>query len=317
MMPEFALSDQGGLAYEGGGTGGFGKTLDIVTAAGRVSVALPEQGNLEDPSFSPDGGRIALRYGNLGNSQDIWVFDREQGTLDRLTVEGAFNGSPVWTKDGRRIAFASNRSGEDQIYWKPFDGSGSAELLLQSGYSSHPASWLPDGRTLIFNAQRGDTGWDIGMLTVGDTVPTWILATEFDETQAQVSPDGRWLAYTSDRSSENEVYVQLLSGEGGRTQTSTDGGSSPRWSPDGGTLYYVSDGTLIAASLQTDPIFRVTERAEEFSGVTDLNSQNVNYDVHPDGQGFLMIGQGGGGGGRQVIWILDWLEIVREMETGR
>jgi serine/threonine-protein kinase len=318
MMAEFALSDQGGLAYEGGGTQGTGEALDIVTAAGRVSVPLPEQGNLEDPSFSPDGGRIALRYTNLGNSVDIWVFDREQGTLDRLTVEGAFNGSPVWTKDGRRIAFTSSRSGEEQIYWKPFDGSGPAERLLESAYGAQPASWLPDGRTLIFNARLGsETGRDIGRLTLGDTVPTWIVATEFAETHAQVSPDGRWLAYTSDRSGEDEVYVQLLSREAGRTQISTDGGSSPRWSPDGGTLYYVSEGTMIAASVQTDPVFRVTERVEQFSGVTDIHPQNVNYDVHPDGEGFLVIGQGGGGGGREVIWILDWLEIVREMETGR
>ena len=49
----------------------------------------------------------------------------------------------------------------------------------------------------------------------------------------------------------------------------------------------------------------------------DLNSQNVNYDVHPDGEGFLVINQGGGPSGRQIVWILDWLEIVREMETGR
>lgn len=77
------------------------------------------------------------------------------------------------------------------------------------------------------------------------------------------------------------------------------------------------DGTLIGAALQTDPEVRVTERVELFDGVTDLNREKVNYDVHPDGEGFLIINQGGGPSGRQIVWILDWLEIVREMETGR
>ena len=126
-----------------------------------------------------------------------------------------------------------------------------------------------------------------------------------------------WLP-ASNLSGQREVYVQAITGEGARPRISTNGGWSPRWSPDGETLYYVAlDGTLIAAALQTDPEVRVTERVELFGGVTDLQGQNVNYDVHPDGEGFLVINQGGGPSGSQIVWILDWLEIVREMETGR
>ncbi|MEE8117390.1 MAG: protein kinase, partial [Gemmatimonadales bacterium] len=318
-FPEFAISDNGALVYYLAASAGvIGQTLEIVTATGRLPVALPEVGNLEDPAFSPDGRRITLRFSDLGATQDIRVFDLDQGTLDRLTVEGERNLAPVWTKDGRRIAFATDRAGPPNIYWKPFDGSGPAERILETSYAAFPASWLPDGRTLVFNASRGeDTGWDIGLVTVGDSTPTWVLASEFNERHAQVSPDGRWLAYTSNLTGEPEVYVQALSGEGARYRISTRGGSSPRWSPDGETLYYVSDATLIAASLQTEPEVRVTERVERFSGVNDLNLQNVTYDVHPNGEDFLIINTGGGASGAQIVWILDWLEIAREMEGGR
>ncbi|MCH7716641.1 MAG: PD40 domain-containing protein [Gemmatimonadetes bacterium] len=317
-MPEFAISDNGALVYHAGAGGPGGvETLEIVTATGRVPVSLPDGENFEAPSFSPDGRRIALRISDLGQSQDIWVFDLDQGTLDRLTVEGDFNRVPVWTKDGRHIAFASNRAGPLNIYWKPFDGSGPAERLLETSYAAYPASWLPDGGTLLFNARRDDTGWDIGRVTVGDSTPTWVLASEFDESHAQVSPDGEWLAYTSNLSGESEVYVQALSGEGARYRISPNGGGSPRWSHDGATLYYVSDGTLIAASLQTQPEVRVIERVERFSGMTDLNDHNVNYDVHPNGEDFLVIKQAGGTSGRQIVWILNWPEIAKGMETGR
>ena len=204
------------------------------------------------------------------------------------------------------------------MYWKPFDGAGPAERLLETDYSAYPSSWLPDGRTLIFLAFRDETGSDIGRVTVGDSTPEWVLATEFNEFHPQVSPDGHWLAYTSNRSGEREVYVEALSGEGGRTKISTNGGESPRWSPDGKILYYVIDGALIAASLQTAPELRVmAPRTEVASGFTDVNPENVNYDLHPKGEEFLAISQGGTGPTLPIVWILDWLEIVRRMETGR
>ncbi|MFB3112060.1 MAG: hypothetical protein ACE10G_08505, partial [Gemmatimonadales bacterium] len=123
--------------------------------------------------------------------------------------------------------------------------------------------------------------------------------------------------YSSNRSGEREVYVEALSGEGGRTKISTNGGESPRWSPDGKILYYVMDGALIAATLQTAPEFRVTNRTEVAYEFTDNNFENVNYDIHPNGEEFLAISQGGTGPTMPIVWILDWLEIVRRMETGR
>ena len=119
-----------------------------------------------------------------------------------------------------------------------------------------------------------------------------MLETEFDERHPQVAPDGQWLAYSSNRSGSDEVYVVATSGEGGRYSVSTNGGSAPRWAPDGNALYYVASGTLIAASFSTDGGFHVTSRANVFDGITDLNVTNVNYDVHPDGEDFVFTGRG-------------------------
>ena len=139
-LGQFALSAQGGLAYEAGG-GAAGNTLVIEGPGGSAAVSLPEQGNLEDPAFSPNGRRIAMRFVNVGESQDIWIFDRDQGTLERLTEEGSQNAVPVWTPEGARIAFASVRDGEPpQLYWQPADGSGSAERLLVTDFRTMPGS---------------------------------------------------------------------------------------------------------------------------------------------------------------------------------
>ena len=178
-----------------------------------------------------------------------------------------------------------------------------------------PGSWFPDEPTVAFQANRDS--WDIGFLTVGDSIPRWVLETEFDEIHPQVSPDGAWLAYTSDRSGSREVYVVAASGEGGQYTVSTNGGSAPRWAPDGSALYYVASGTLVAASFSTDGGFRVNERANVFDGVTDLSNVAPNYDVHPDGEDFVVINQGDGSpdGVTRLIWILNWPEIIQEMQS--
>ena len=315
---EFTLSASGGLAYQPGAFGA-NETLDLAGPSGRVEVPLPPSGNIEEPVFSPDGRRIALRLdvGTRNDVNDVWVFDRDQGTLERVTVEGS-NSNHAWTPDGRRIAFQSVRQGTPgAIYWTPSDGSGSAELLFSAGYSVLPSSWLRDGRSLVFTAtNRPGTGMDIGIIAVGDTVPRWLVETTFDERQPQVSPDGRWLGYTSNRSGDPEVYVQAMNGEGGRVQISTAGGNSPRWGPDGRTLYFVSNGVVVAATVAPGNEFRITERVARVEGITDLNPNNVNYDVHPGGKEILLINHGGGATTR-LVWVLDWPEIIRAMGTGR
>ena len=316
-LGEFALSAAGGLAYQPGSSA-QAEALVIVGPNGSTNLELPERGNLENPTFSPDGRRVAFRFTDVGTRQDIWIFDIDQGTLPNLTVEGDVNTAPVWTKDGTRVVFGSDRDGGPrQLYWKPADGSGPAERLLVSDYPAWPGSWFPDGTTLAFIANRGgETSVDIGLLTVGDSMPRWILESEFTEWEAQVSPDGRWLAYTSNRSGNNEVYVVATTGTGAHYQVSTDGGRAPRWSPDGATLYFVGASRLIASSVSTDGGFRVTSRVAGVT-VTDLDGVTPNYDVHPNGTDLLMIDQEGVEGMRGLIWIQNWTEILREMTTGR
>lgn len=291
---------------------------------GRTTIPLPARSdpNLEDPAISPDGRLIALRLqattAGSSSSQDIWLLDRRQGTLERLTVGGGM--VPVWSRDGRSIAYAAPDSGPHGpagLYVRAADQTGVPRLVLR-GNSLYPGSWLPDGRTLLFQASnRPGTFVDIGSVVVGDSTPRWLIATEFRENQPQVSPDGRWLAHTSNRTGRTEVYAQPLAGDGGRVQVSTEGGSAPRWSPDGRTLFYVDGASIVAATLIPGPAFRVASRRTVVDGgVTDLNGTNVNWDVFPNGREFLHIDLLGGNASR-LVWMLDWPALVSSMRTGR
>jgi len=311
---EFALSQSGTLVYQPSAVAGTGEQIVLAGPSGKAPITLPGRvaGDLEDPTFSPDGHKILLRIatGSAGTG-DLWLLDRQQGTLERFTVGGAT--WPAWSRDGRRVAYQGSDGGGG-IYIKNADGTGEPRLILKGGNLA-PGSWLPGDRGLvIFGAGRPQTRGDIGMIALGDTTPRWLLETEFRELHPQVSPDGRWLAFSSNRTGSFEVYVQPLDGNGPQVQVSTEGGQSPRWSPDGRTLYYAANQQTIMAAARAPGLgFAVASRKTVLeAGYMDFNNTNVNWDVSPDGKQFLYIEQAAGGSAH-FTWVMNWPQLVKEM----
>jgi serine/threonine-protein kinase len=314
---EFAVSQAGDVAYVPGGSTGA-ESLVLATVQSETPVPLPRAVNLEDPAISPDGRRIVLRLPDEGDQSELWLLDRDQGTLTRFTTEGSTY-MPVWSPDGSRIAYAAagDTSGS-AIYWRAADGSGTRERLLALDRGIAPLGFLPDGRRLLVQGWGGRGGSsDIGVFTLGDSAVQWLAASEFRETRAQASPDGRWFAYTSGLSGQAEVYVQGVSGGGARFQISTGGGFAPRWSPDGRGIYYGKVGSITVAALDVTDRIRVRSREVVFQGPIDFNGRNTNYDVDPTSGDLLLILQEIGGRSRALTWILGWPAIVEDMATAR
>jgi Tol biopolymer transport system component len=78
-----------------------------------------------DPTWSPDGRRIAFESKRGGNF-DIYVMNADGSGQRRLTQSG---GDPAWSPDGRRIAFV----GDSGIYVMHADGSGLRSLTPNAG----------------------------------------------------------------------------------------------------------------------------------------------------------------------------------------
>ena len=100
-------------------------------------------------------------------------------------------------------------------------------------------------------------GFDLWALSLADRKALPLKETPANELHGSISRDSRWIAYASDDSGRYEVYVQAFPDAKERWTISTDGGSQPRWSPNGRELLYLRrDGTLMSVPVETNPTFR-------------------------------------------------------------
>ena len=233
---QFDFSQTGTLVYLTGGGAASEVSIFWMDPEGKTEPLLPTPRDYKNPSFSPDGKRLAVDIDEGGNS-DLWVYELERETLSRLTFDEGNDHGPVWTPDGQWVTFASNRGGGRvlNLYWNRADGTGDAERLTESSNSQFPFSWSPDGKVLAFFEPSPGTNMDLWTLPMeGDGAgglkpgkPTQFLRMSFRQWDPAFSPDGRWIAYQSDESGQFEVYVRPFPGPGGKWQISTTGGRMP------------------------------------------------------------------------------------------
>jgi len=290
-------------------------SLAWVSRGGREEVVknVPP-GDYNGVEISPDGQWAAVVLDNT-TSSDIWKLDIDRGTFGPLTFDPSGDTRPVINADSDRIYFSSNRSGSGwKLYAKGIDETGEPELL-----DEHMTDWIrpvsisPDGSALIYMALH-ENNYDMMLFPLdGSSPPRALLDTRHNERGGRISPDGRWLAYDSDESGRREVYVRSYPDLKSKTQISINGGWYPRWSADGRELFFRQESTqFMIVTLEPGPELNPSIPELLFEG------NYFDYDVHPDGDRFLVVkGLGGGtyrAGGTELIVVENWFEEIRRRQ---
>lgn len=99
------------LLFDQGTDVGFGILVMNIDGTG---VRRISEGDRDyDPSWSPDGSRIAFTHTDGPMDSDIFVMDADGSNTARLTdgADGDTNLDPVWSPDGSRIAYQAGVTG--------------------------------------------------------------------------------------------------------------------------------------------------------------------------------------------------------------
>jgi hypothetical protein len=160
-----------------------------------------------------------------------------------------------------------------------------------------PFSWSLDGNTLaIVEINLSPLNVDIATLSMQDDRETKpLLQGPYNEYYPQISPDGKWMAYTLDEGgSQLEVYVcSFPDMNKDKRHVSSGGGHSPLWSPNSPELFYCQYEEIMSVKVETDPKLNLGKPEVLFRKTyyydTDSGGISAGWDIHPDGDRFLMI----------------------------
>ncbi len=310
----FNISGEGSLVYIRGSASTADRTLVWVDRSGNATPLTKEQNRYSTPRISPDGRQVALAITDDEELISIWVYNIESSTLSQLTFHNNSTREPVWDPEGKRVAYRYSKDGTYNICWKPADGSGEEMLLLKRDQFTSAASWSPDGESFAFYEINPMTSRDICILSIKDDSTSVFVATDANQTSPVFSPDGEWIVYTSNETGRYEVFVQPYPVTGAKYRISNDGGIGPVWAPDGRELFYLNGDKMMVVAIETRPVFKQGTPQLLFEGRYLSSTYRAGYDIHPDGERFLMIKtEGESTTVNRINVVLNWFEELKSL----
>jgi Tol biopolymer transport system component len=249
------------------------------------TIGAPRRGLYPSPALSPDGRLLVVPVVELTGS-DLWLYDVASGEPARLTFHGNSEASaPAWTPDGSEIVYTWSSTSEDiSLRAVKVDRSETREL----GPGRGSIAFVGDGKSILYNLQSKGFNWNLWRKDVGDRSPGKALLSDPGwELHPALSPDGRFLAYDKD----GDVLLRTFPGMGGPWQVATGGASKPRWSRDGGRLFFLSGNDMMEVSLHATTDLRIGTPKKLFTLAQAPVSpvDRPGFALGPGGETFIMV----------------------------
>ncbi|HXY39208.1 MAG TPA: hypothetical protein VEQ10_06035 [Vicinamibacteria bacterium] len=267
------------------------------------------------PALSPDGKRVVFLSEKDLFSIDLFLADADTGKVIRKLTSTAtdphfdslqfIESAGAWSPDGRRFVQSALREGRAAILIiDPDTGKKVEEADFKDIDEVDNPVFTPDGNHVIFSAMQGGL-LDLWAYDLKTKQRSRLTNDAFAELEPVVSPDGRKVAFTTDRftsrlddldmGSYRIGILDLLSGEITEVQGYKNArNSNPQWSPDGKTIFFVSDvmggADIHRVDLATGELRQVTQLRTGVYGITPLSpslsvahqSGRIAYSVQED-----------------------------------
>jgi WD40 repeat protein len=268
------------------------------------------------PVVSPDGSHIVFYSARDLFSIEMFLWDAKTGQIERRVTKTAtdphfqslefINSAGSFDDSGRQFLFSSLVDGRPALDVIDVDnGDLRREIPFPTlGEILHPA-WSPDGRYVAFSAQSGGLT-DLYLYDLQRDSLRRLTNDAFADLEPSWSPDGTKIAFVTDRFSTDTTTLEpgnyrlamMDVATGQITPLPSFAGAkniNPVFSPDGASLYFLSDRggitNIYRLDLATGERTQVTNLMTGVSGITSLspalsiarNTGRLVYSIYQSG----------------------------------
>ena len=115
-----------------------------------------------EPSFSPDGRRIAFTSSAFDDNDEIYLIDLDGSNRTRLTDNRRkLDWFASFSPKGDRLVYNSEAFGGQELMLMRADGQGQTRIsIAEKTYEQEPV-WSPDGKGIAYAGKMGDDEYDI------------------------------------------------------------------------------------------------------------------------------------------------------------
>jgi len=228
-------------------------------------------GSEMEPSFSPDGNRVAYAWdGPSQNKWDIYVKTIGADSAVRLTKTPETNVDPSWSPDGAWIAFRRFFPQQKKLQILAIPPAGGPERIISDdARTGGTLAWSGDSRWIVTSSSELEQG-PMGLVAIDVNTGKLRRLTEpaepnWGDFDPAVEPGGRSLVFSRDLGSTSELYRLKLTSDfrpDGQPEQITAHHrwtGMPAFTPNGGALVYSSGIKDDVASLWLLPLVPLSQ----------------------------------------------------------
>jgi serine/threonine protein kinase len=201
------------------------------------------------PALSRDGKKLAF-VAHRADKWELWEKSLTDGRETLLAADESRRRAPRWSRDGTRLVYDRwDPKGQEWAVVLPSGGGIEQPLNPPASYdaAAFATDWSPDGKWLLGGTTRAMVCLlPLSAAPHAETQARVLVAShpKYNFWQGNYSPDGHWIAVNAeDKTGVGISTIGVLPASGGEWRPITEEkywNDTPRWSPDGKTIYFLS-----------------------------------------------------------------------------